>query len=1005
MRPCILTTTVTATLCTLASTTMATPPSEPTASVAAPDRERPIIASPSTPVRDLHISFSGGGFFSHTVLSGVVSGIIDHQMDGLNNPDYETQLDHLFGRTKHITSNSGGSWFMSQLAFSPTFQTGLENTRLAWDSGAGYLGQAELFTNIAPCPFDSVLPSICNSFGNSVLMLEYFQMNWERLVTEGVHMPWGMWAELTTKSLKSDPAYQASIRNRWARDINLSYGATIAVTNSFFNCNGDDGAATYISNTYDALHSKAYVTNAYAIGAGDFANEPAHISSWVSPGTQPRFTKKDLQFTYRYGHGPFGGNYFTSAPANRFLEIDVSPLIASTASSAAMGFMPSINNFRTMTGCDINTFSVEQAVGDIMRRSDVDFYIDESTGTPTVMAYPSALHDIPLTVDTLVSQRRFSLFDGSFSDDLGVVQMLQGLEDRGELAASVEPLKILIIESHTGGGGPFLYDGEETGLLMAPNTQKLFKHGTNFDYFPQENSGVEHLPATVFEKPELGSYAIDSSGLVAGYTRLGDPDHDPNEDSACFILLRSYKSRTPNFNPFHPIITSREVEVMVLEVVGAEYLAAPPLQGIEAVLLPSNPAAWDYLHFCYEEVRTAMSLPEFAPLMEFLGDECPNDPNKWLPGDCGCGNPETDTDGDGTPDCVDGCPLDVAKTEPGDCGCGVAETGDFDGDGTPDCNDDCPTWPYDCSDDGATITVAVGEPIQQAIEAVPDGGTVILASGTHTVGQTLRTDGRGVSIIGASAVDPDLPPTIIEGAVGGPVGGGFLFHFENHFEVENTVLLEGLEIRNAAFGAVLVKAALVNFKNVRFINNTGSTGGALYLDNLGTDTLVIIIGCEFSGNRALSNGGAIYAAAPSDHPISVMIIDTSVIQDNRAELTGGGLYLTSGTEIVMGDSIVCGNLAGTGAMQVNLPDQILSPAGPNCIGEYCVDVDDDGVIDGCSDTHCPGDINGDGQVDAADLGLLIGAWDTNDADADINDDGNVDAADLGLVIGAWGLCA
>ena len=44
-------------------------------------------------------------------------------------------------------------------------------------------------------------------------------------------------------------------------------------------------------------------------------------------------------------------------------------------------------------------------------------------------------------------------------------------------------------------------------------------------------------------------------------------------------------------------------------------------------------------------------------------------------------------------------------------------------------------------------------------------------------------------------------------------------------------------------------------------------------------------------------------------------------------------------------------------------------------------------------------------MDAADLGLLIGAWDTDDADADINGDGNVDAADLGLVIGAWGLCA
>jgi hypothetical protein len=59
---------------------------------------------------------------------------------------------------------------------------------------------------------------------------------------------------------------------------------------------------------------------------------------------------------------------------------------------------------------------------------------------------------------------------------------------------------------------------------------------------------------------------------------------------------------------------------------------------------------------------------------------------------------------------------------------------------------------------------------------------------------------------------------------------------------------------------------------------------------------------------------------------------------------------------------------------------------------------------GAHGDDCTGDINGDGQVDAADLGLLIGAWDTDDAAADINGDGRVDAADLGLVIGAWGDC-
>ncbi|QTA78941.1 Immunoglobulin-like fold-containing protein [Desulfonema limicola] len=73
-------------------------------------------------------------------------------------------------------------------------------------------------------------------------------------------------------------------------------------------------------------------------------------------------------------------------------------------------------------------------------------------------------------------------------------------------------------------------------------------------------------------------------------------------------------------------------------------------------------------------------------------DNCPDDPNKTEPGECGCGIPDTDTDNDGTYDCKDKCPNDPNKTEPGECGCGIPDT-DTDNDGTYDCKDKCPNDP------------------------------------------------------------------------------------------------------------------------------------------------------------------------------------------------------------------------------------------------------------------------------------------------------------------------
>jgi hypothetical protein len=62
------------------------------------------------------------------------------------------------------------------------------------------------------------------------------------------------------------------------------------------------------------------------------------------------------------------------------------------------------------------------------------------------------------------------------------------------------------------------------------------------------------------------------------------------------------------------------------------------------------------------------------------------------------------------------------------------------------------------------------------------------------------------------------------------------------------------------------------------------------------------------------------------------------------------------------------------------------------------------VVTAISSSPCIGDLNFDGTVNGADVGLFLAFWGENGSDADINGDGAVNGADLGLLIAGWGPC-
>ena len=70
---------------------------------------------------------------------------------------------------------------------------------------------------------------------------------------------------------------------------------------------------------------------------------------------------------------------------------------------------------------------------------------------------------------------------------------------------------------------------------------------------------------------------------------------------------------------------------------------------------------------------------------------------------------------------------------------------------------------------------------------------------------------------------------------------------------------------------------------------------------------------------------------------------------------------------------------------------------------YCGwNIDDVRIIGVVPNNDVPGDLNGDGIVDGADMGLLLSAWGTcRGCSADLNGDGMVDGADMGLLLAYW----
>lgn len=318
------------------------------------------------------------------------------------------------------------------------------------------------------------------------------------------------------------------------------------------------------------------------------------------------------------------------------------------------------------------------------------------------------------------------------------------------------------------------------------------------------------------------------------------------------------------------------------------------------------------------------------------------------------------------------------------------------------------------------------------------GGIIILSNGQPTI-RNCRfignrcTFGGGAGYVlsaGGSFIDCDFIDNL-----GGSYGGAFDTN-------AGAVTWTGCLFRNnqaARAGAIeTFGVASRSITNCVFIQNratSANSGGAIWSGNSAT---VTVRNCTFVANTSATTTGAGYLNTGGTSNLANCVFwnntgSTGSTTNNQVTTSAG--TTTVSYSLVQGGATGTGNISTTplfvdlAAFDLRLqPDSPGVDAGSSSLIPAGITVDHDGlprrvdiastadtgvgapVVDmGAFETQvppppaCPADVNADGTVDGADLGLLVGNWGGSGA-GDIDASGTVDGADLGLLLSAWGAC-
>jgi len=326
--------------------------------------------------------------------------------------------------------------------------------------------------------------------------------------------------------------------------------------------------------------------------------------------------------------------------------------------------------------------------------------------------------------------------------------------------------------------------------------------------------------------------------------------------------------------------------------------------------------------------------------------------------------------------------------------------------------------------------------IQAAIDSAPGNRMRIIMVAPGTYAGPFDFKGKRVIVRGTSCAQ-----TILDGS------SGQQFSVVRFSGGEPAIAaLECVTVRGGASGSpvpnnptVLVGGAIFGYNSAAsvrdcFIQNNaaGFGGGAYFVNCTGSVTNTV-----FRNNSASSDGGGFQANQGSMNFTDVMV------EGNVCNSRGGGIHLVQGTptltrvtvrnnqssnlaggvswyatgsstaRLLMNACSITGNTAGVAQGGLGISETLTLPVATTLQGTtVCNNIPRPNVtgrwtdLGGNTICDCVGDLNVDGVVNGADLGLMLSSWGPcgTNCPYDLNADGQVNGADLGLVLSAWGAC-